>query len=231
MRLLIRLLALLSLLAAPSFAQQATSSFSPTAAPVTLSVSGTTARVAFPSTGPTAVIINTGANAAYVNFGGSAVTATPGGNLIGPGCPAAFDVNGQGYVAAITASSTTSLLVATGSGLPTLTPNGCALTASISGGTVTANPTSGTSTDISGTVTLGGTYQTAAASSASRKNCTIQNPTTATEVLNVKFGTMASPYTLSPGASISALNGTVVATDAITLTAATTAHAFAGTCQ
>jgi hypothetical protein len=33
MRLLIRLVALLSLLAAPSFAQQSTSSFSPTAAP------------------------------------------------------------------------------------------------------------------------------------------------------------------------------------------------------
>lgn len=83
------------------------------------------------------------------------------------------------------------------------------------------------STDISGTVTLGGTYQQVAAASTARRNCTIQNPTTATEVLNVKLGTMAQPYTLSAGMSFSS----GVASDAITVTAATTSHAFAGTCQ
>jgi hypothetical protein len=87
------------------------------------------------------------------------------------------------------------------------------------------------STDISGTVTSGGSYQTVAAANPTRKNCTIQNPTTASEVLNVKFGTMAQPYTLSAGQAISAVRGIVVATDAITVMGATTAHAFAGTCQ
>ena len=87
------------------------------------------------------------------------------------------------------------------------------------------------SVDISGTVTTGGTYQVVAVANVGRLNCTIQNPTTATEVLDVKIGAMANPYTLSPGATISALNGNVVATDVITVTAATTGHAFAGTCQ
>lgn len=92
-------------------------------------------------------------------------------------------------------------------------------------------PTGATSTDIGGTVAAGGTYQQAAAASGTRKNCTIQNPSTATEVLNVKFGTQGNPYVIDPGGSISALNGVVVATDAITLTAATTGHVFSGTCQ
>lgn len=101
------------------------------------------------------------------------------------------------------------------------------------GGSATqiVEPYAGASTDISGTVAAGGVYQTAAASSATRKNCTIQNPSSATEALLVKFGTQAQPYSLAAGQGISALNGVVVATDAITVTAATLGHAFAGTCQ
>lgn len=99
------------------------------------------------------------------------------------------------------------------------------------GGGGTVAPTGGTSTDISGTVISGGSYQTVAAASGTRKNCTIQNPVSATEPLNVKFGTMAQPYSLNAGQAISALNGVVVAQDAITLTATTNGHAYAGTCQ
>lgn len=95
----------------------------------------------------------------------------------------------------------------------------------------TVAPTNATSTDISGTITLGGTYQTAAAASATRKNCSIQNPSTATEALLVKIGTMAQPYSLGAGAGISTNNGVVNATDVITVTATTNGHAFAGTCQ
>lgn len=87
------------------------------------------------------------------------------------------------------------------------------------------------STDISGTVTVGGTYQQVAAANSSRKNCTIQNPSTATEALNVKIGTMAQPFVLAAGAFISTTNGTTTAIDAITVTATTTSHAFAGICQ
>lgn len=92
-------------------------------------------------------------------------------------------------------------------------------------------PVGAGSIDISGTVTLGGTYQTAAAANAGRQNCTIQNPSSATESLKVKIGAMAQPYELAAGQAVSTLNGTVTATDAITVTAATTSHAFAGSCQ
>jgi hypothetical protein len=88
-----------------------------------------------------------------------------------------------------------------------------------------------TSTDFSGTITAGGSYQPIIAASGSRKGCLIQNPSTATEVLNVKFGTMASPFTLQPSQSISCLAGDVVLQDAITATAATNGHAFAATAQ
>lgn len=106
---------------------------------------------------------------------------------------------------------------------------GLSCTQSLADTTVT--PGSGYSTDVSGTVTLGGTYQTAVAANSSRRNCTIQNPADATEVLKVKIGTMAQPYILGAGQAISTLNGTFTARDAITVTAATTSHAFAGTCQ
>lgn len=89
-----------------------------------------------------------------------------------------------------------------------------------------------TSTDISGTVTLGGTYQTALAANTARKGCLIQNPTTATEILSVKVGTMATAYSLPIGATFSCASaGGLIVTDAITLTAATTSHAFAGVSQ
>lgn len=45
-----------------------------------------------------------------------------------------------------------------------------------SGSPTPVTPTGASGTDISGTVTLGGTYQTVAAASSTRKNCTIQNP-------------------------------------------------------
>lgn len=93
-------------------------------------------------------------------------------------------------------------------------------------------PAGSTSTDASGTVTLGGTYQTVLAASSARKGCLIQNPTTATEVLNIKVGTMASPFTIPAGGSFSCSSpGGLVVTDLITLTAATTSHAFAAVSQ
>lgn len=98
-------------------------------------------------------------------------------------------------------------------------------------GALKTGPGNYTSTDIGGTVTTGGSYQTVAAANQSRRNCTVQNPGNATEVLDVKIGTMAQPYVLNAGQGISSNSVGVDATDAITVTAATTGHAFAGTCQ
>lgn len=92
-------------------------------------------------------------------------------------------------------------------------------------------PGGATSTDASGTVTVGGTYQSVIASSGARKGCLIQNPTTASEPLNVKFASMAQPFTLAPGAAIGCQAGGIVITDAVTVTAATAGHAFAALAQ
>jgi hypothetical protein len=102
---------------------------------------------------------------------------------------------------------------------------------SVQSGAWNVTPLGATSTDDSGTITTGGSYQTVIAASGSRKGCLIQNPTTATEVLNVKFGTMASPFTLLPGMSIGCNQGSLVLQDAVTAMAPTTAHAFAALAQ
>lgn len=95
----------------------------------------------------------------------------------------------------------------------------------------TTTPLGVTSTDASGTIGTGGSYQTIIAASGSRKGCLIQNPTTATEVLNIKFGTMANPLTLLPGMSIGCSQGSLVLQDAVTGMAPTSGHAFAATAQ
>ena len=88
------------------------------------------------------------------------------------------------------------------------------------------------STDVSGTVTLGNTYQVVIAASNTRKGCLIQNPTTASEDLKVKVGNMASPFTIAAGNTFSCggPSGLVVVDD-ISVTAATTSHAFVGVKQ
>ncbi len=97
------------------------------------------------------------------------------------------------------------------------------------------DPAPHASTDASGTVTTGGTFQTVFASSGSRKGCTIQNPITATETLfvhaNPASATTANSFGLAPGATFSCQVGHIVITDAISVTATTTAHAFAAQSQ
>ena len=112
----------------------------------------------------------------------------------------------------------------------------CAMLAAVTLGHVAfaatvVSPSLAISKDISGTVTLGASYQQVQPYDSNRLNCTIQNPYNATENLNVELGTMAQPYVLGPGQPFSTLNATVNAKDAIFVTATTTGHAFAGTCQ
>lgn len=133
------LLAVLAIAAVPLSAAhgQATQSFNPTGA-TTRTVSNVSARVAFATAGPTALITNTGTVAAYLAFGGTAVVATTAGYLIDAGCSIAFNINGQADVAAITAASTTNLRIITGGGLPTLPQSACVQAVTISG-TVSEN--------------------------------------------------------------------------------------------
>lgn len=134
---------------------QAVQSFSPNAAPVQLSVSTTSSRVALPTSGPTALVVNTGLSTAYLAFGNSSVAATTSGIILNPGCTAAFNVNGQPYLAAITSASTASLSITTGSGLPTLPVSECTVTAgsaSATAPTVTSGTSVQLSTDLHGSV-------------------------------------------------------------------------------
>lgn len=92
-------------------------------------------------------------------------------------------------------------------------------------------PSTATSTNGSTTVTTGGTFQSVLASNASRKGCLIQNPAAATESLFVFFGanasaTTANSFSLAAGAAISCNAGGYVLTDNVSVTGATTAHAF-----
>lgn len=94
-----------------------------------------------------------------------------------------------------------------------------------------------TTTSASGTVTLGGTFQSVLASNAGRNGCTIENPTTATEALYVFFGpngsaTTAKAISLAAGSSVTcAVGGLAVATDNVSVTATTTSHAFVANSQ
>jgi len=100
-------------------------------------------------------------------------------------------------------------------------------------GNITANPSviDATSTDASGTVTAGGTYQLVIASNASRKGCLIQNPVSASETLNVRIGA-TTVYSLAAGAALScSAGGGVIVSDNVYVTGTTTGHAFSANYQ
>jgi hypothetical protein len=67
----------------------------------------------------TAMVCNTGATLSYVKFGSSTVAATTGDTPIVAGACVALTPAGGLYIAAITASSTSTLLITSGAGLPT----------------------------------------------------------------------------------------------------------------
>jgi hypothetical protein len=89
----------------------------------------------------------------------------------------------------------------------------------------------GTVIDRSGTVTLGGTSQSLMAANANRAYLLIMNPTNATEDLFIclvgaaETGSVRS-FSLSPGGTYERASPSYVPSNAITITAATTAHAF-----
>jgi hypothetical protein len=90
------------------------------------------------------------------------------------------------------------------------------------------------STDASGTITSGGSWQTLFAA-ASRRGCLIQNPATATEPLYVHdttaSPTLANSWELPPGSSYACGANNLVVNGAIQIEAATTAHAYTATSQ
>lgn len=97
-------------------------------------------------------------------------------------------------------------------------------------GTVIATPGTGTFTNRSGTVATGGTSQTLAVANSTRMRLIIENPCAQTESLFFNFTTAASTSAgssieLAPCGSYDSA-GAPVSTEAITVTAATSAHPF-----
>lgn len=82
-----------------------------------------------------------------------------------------------------------------------------------------------TVTDKSGTIAAGGSAQVAIAANTSRKSIIIHNPSTATEILQVKFGSGGGYIDLLAGGTLDYSSGNVPAGD-IYVVAATTLHAF-----
>lgn len=118
MRFLFAVLFAAALSIATAAAQAPPPSFTATGV-ASLSVSGSTARVALGSTGPAAILCNTGTVAGFYMFGASTVTATTSsypvqaGMCLGVAVP---NISGGPYLAGITATGTTTLSVTTGTG-------------------------------------------------------------------------------------------------------------------
>lgn len=90
---------------------------------------------------------------------------------------------------------------------------------------VRSDPDTVTMTDKSGTIAVGGTAQTAIAANAARKRFTLANPSTASEVLQFRFGNTGGFIDLTPG-MIWDESGSTVSTALIQVVAATAAHAY-----
>jgi hypothetical protein len=84
-----------------------------------LSATTVTSNVALGSAGPTALVQNSGPDDVYVAFGTGAVTATTSSTLVQSGQAVSFNVGSSTHIAAITASGTAELSIATGTGVPT----------------------------------------------------------------------------------------------------------------
>lgn len=93
--------------------------------------------------------------------------------------------------------------------------------------TATTAPSTGTLTDRSGTITLGGTAQTIMAANATRKYLLIQNTSDTTMWCNFTTAAVATQpsFNLIPGASF-VMEGTAISTEAVSCIGATTAKIF-----
>jgi hypothetical protein len=118
-------------------ASASVSTFQATGRAAIATVGTTSQAVPLGSADTTALVMNQGSNDEYIVFGGSGATASVATSYLVPhGWGIAFNTGGQAYIAAITASGTSSLVVTTGTGLPALTGGGGG--GGGSGGAVTA---------------------------------------------------------------------------------------------
>lgn len=115
-------LGLLYLSPQAAFAQNTSAGLTPCGAGIALSVTAASSNSQLSSCGSTVVVWNTGSNTAYLNWGtASGTTATTSGWPLPAGTAITLNSGRAGlYLAAITASSTTTLAVFQGNGAPSL---------------------------------------------------------------------------------------------------------------
>ena len=135
-----------------------------TGAVATLAVTNSTGNVALPA-GATIEVFNVGANTAYLALGNAGVTATTGGIPLASGSWIGLAPGTDSYLAAITGSSTTSLTIIGGSGLPAGAVagagGGIATTVTLAAGTANIGTVVATGTvGVTGTVNIGNTVTT-----------------------------------------------------------------------
>ncbi len=97
--------------------------FTPTGA-ASLAVTGSTGRVALPNADTTVILQNTGTTNLFFKLGTVAVTAATTDYSLPSGYSMAVQITTETHVAAITASSTTTLKVIQGTGIPTISGGG-----------------------------------------------------------------------------------------------------------
>jgi hypothetical protein len=210
--------------------------FAPGGSWAQLSVSASSSRVLLPS-GTVVVVYNVGANGAYVAIGNSGIVATTGEDYIPAGGALALTVGANTYIAGITSSSTTTLNISGGSGLPTGWGSGGGPNNPLSVAGSYAGPsstlTSGTGTSLTSTnnfiassATAGSIvvpYFTIGASSGDALSPKMNLTTNATSgwggvSVTISFWTAAPTYTNGDGGVYAATTGSAVLLDQYTCT-------------
>lgn len=176
------------------------------------------ARVALPTSDPVILITNTGTGDAYFKLGDVTVTAATTDTLLGSGRAISVAIGTNTNLAAITASGSTSLAIAQGTGTPVIAGGGgaaAAAAAAAGGGGVVFVPTSATSnTSLSAT--------TSSASVALPTGALLQIKNTGTVNEFITFGVGSATATTS-GYEVDAGTIVYIAPGANTFMAAITA--------
>jgi hypothetical protein len=196
------------------------SGFQPSGAVANLVVTSASSSVALPANTGTVLVTNTGTTVANVKLSVGAGSAATTDLALVPGAAVGLTVGANTFLNGITASGSTSLSIAGGSGL---------VGGFGGGGSAATSVVTYTTTDKGGTLTTGGTAQTAIASNASRKIWCIQNDPNANEMLFVRVNGTASLTTgVGLPAGQEACSTTIVDTSAVSVIAATTGHRWFG---
>lgn len=188
-----------------------------------ISATTSTSNVSLPGTGPVAVVQNTGSVTAYITIGtASSLTATTAGFPVQAGMVIAIAIPAPGYMAGITASGSTTLLVTQGSGGPNLAfePNGGGVAVTVNQGTspwiVSGSGTAGTAA--TGVVSVQGIasmtpVQVSQATATNLNATTINNPSATAAAATAPVVTSVLATSLVLKASAGNLYGLNVSAD------------------